>query len=497
MSRFFWKRTLAAVFACAGFAAVPWAPAKPPAPHSAHQVILIKEEGKPEQPCVVEHSTRMPDGTLRHRVRVLATGEVLEVLDYRQKQSAKAAPAPKPAAPAAQVHSTLPRPEYVSAPVKVSPPPIPVVRPSAARRGDDLPRAAERAHDPLFEPPTWVKERFLAPAAEASRAPAPAPAAEKPAERGLLGRLFGRQDAPRQQTAPDGDDCLTCAPVKLPAPTKAAPPRALAARPAATAAPKPAPPKGRSLQKETQDRRVARDEPTIRQRVGRWLGSDAKSDEAAAPAGGDAAARLATLPSAPRPLVPPQPAAAPAAESPYHTTLKPADEPAGAPAEMPAVTVPVAPRPARVAPAPAVKAPPPAKAMTARVAPRPATPAAASPAVRPAQAAEPVTAARPGTPEYHMARLRDALRPSAREDAALALASARRPMPLATVAALIRAVEHDPAPSVRACCIRCLSAAGVREPKFLALLEGLQESPDPQVSEEARHALAKLAAATE
>jgi hypothetical protein len=85
-----------------------------------------------------------------------------------------------------------------------------------------------------------------------------------------------------------------------------------------------------------------------------------------------------------------------------------------------------------------------------------------------------------------------ALRPSLRERAASALAEGRYGSRPEVKATLARAAFADPAPSVRAHCIKLLSKLGYHESSYLSFLGACADSKDLEVKQAALAALAKL-----
>lgn len=85
-----------------------------------------------------------------------------------------------------------------------------------------------------------------------------------------------------------------------------------------------------------------------------------------------------------------------------------------------------------------------------------------------------------------------ALRPSVREEAATALAEGRYGWRPEIQAHLARAAAEDPAPSVRAHCIRLLSKLGFHESDYRTQLESWAATAEPQLRKAARDALARL-----
>jgi len=88
--------------------------------------------------------------------------------------------------------------------------------------------------------------------------------------------------------------------------------------------------------------------------------------------------------------------------------------------------------------------------------------------------------------------MHDALFPSQRETAAERLAASSPSNP-AVIAAMVDVARHDPAVSVRTCCIRCLAAMHAGTPEVRAALEELRNDSDAAVAHEATDALLNLA----
>jgi hypothetical protein len=91
-----------------------------------------------------------------------------------------------------------------------------------------------------------------------------------------------------------------------------------------------------------------------------------------------------------------------------------------------------------------------------------------------------------------VADLHTALRPTVREDAATGLAEGRYGSRPEVKATLAYAAMTDPAPSVRAHCIRCLSALGYQHPVYVEFLRACAGSGSGEVQTAAAAALAKL-----
>jgi hypothetical protein len=93
----------------------------------------------------------------------------------------------------------------------------------------------------------------------------------------------------------------------------------------------------------------------------------------------------------------------------------------------------------------------------------------------------------------HVQTLFTAVRPSVREDAATALAEGRFGSRPEVKRVLAGAVVADPAPTVRAHCIRLLSSLGYHEPEYVAHLRTVADAGHPAVRLAATVALARLA----
>jgi hypothetical protein len=101
------------------------------------------------------------------------------------------------------------------------------------------------------------------------------------------------------------------------------------------------------------------------------------------------------------------------------------------------------------------------------------------------------------TPEniHQMAiALHDSLYPSQREWAAENMAAVDWHTHPQVVQALTTAAKEDPAPSVRASCVRCLANMKVNTVPVVAVVRGLKTDSDPRVRQEAERAMSVLAA---
>jgi hypothetical protein len=90
------------------------------------------------------------------------------------------------------------------------------------------------------------------------------------------------------------------------------------------------------------------------------------------------------------------------------------------------------------------------------------------------------------------ADLRGQLLPSLREVAAEAMTRDCRTRPELVVPVLMEGAQTDPAPTVRACCARCLGELHFRTVNCRSVLESLRSDEDPRVRAEAEWALSKL-----
>jgi hypothetical protein len=85
--------------------------------------------------------------------------------------------------------------------------------------------------------------------------------------------------------------------------------------------------------------------------------------------------------------------------------------------------------------------------------------------------------------------LRESLYPSQREWAAESLATVDWRKQPVVVQALVAAAKEDPAPTVRASCVRCLAKMHVNAVPVVGVIQGLKSDPDPRVRQEADLAL--------
>jgi hypothetical protein len=95
-------------------------------------------------------------------------------------------------------------------------------------------------------------------------------------------------------------------------------------------------------------------------------------------------------------------------------------------------------------------------------------------------------------PAEAMATLRDSIYPSQREFAASRLASLDWRGHGDVVQALVTAARQDPAPLVRAACVRALARMQCNTPQVLSTLQGLKTDGDPRVLHEVEQALATM-----
>src|SRR5262249_28899724 len=111
---------------------------------------------------------------------------------------------------------------------------------------------------------------------------------------------------------------------------------------------------------------------------------------------------------------------------------------------------------------------------------------------RPSAVAPPASG--PGSTAQRMAVLRDSLLPTQRADAAEALAQHDWHKEPQVVDALLKAAKEDPAPLVRAECVRSLGRLGVNTVPVVATCEALKndQNQDPRVRREAEQALFAL-----
>ena len=94
-----------------------------------------------------------------------------------------------------------------------------------------------------------------------------------------------------------------------------------------------------------------------------------------------------------------------------------------------------------------------------------------------------------------LAVLRDSLYPSQREWAAESLAALHGSQAQPEVVqGLVTAAKEDPAPSVRACCVRSIVQLRINTMPAVAVVQGLKDDPDPRVRREVEQALPVLTA---
>lgn len=77
--------------------------------------------------------------------------------------------------------------------------------------------------------------------------------------------------------------------------------------------------------------------------------------------------------------------------------------------------------------------------------------------------------------------LRDDMMPSMREIAAESLAQSQGRARPEVIAALAEAAEKDPAPTVRACCVRCLTTMSASSPECMAALHKVKAGSDSMI----------------
>ncbi|VTS04554.1 HEAT repeat domain-containing protein [Tuwongella immobilis] len=91
--------------------------------------------------------------------------------------------------------------------------------------------------------------------------------------------------------------------------------------------------------------------------------------------------------------------------------------------------------------------------------------------------------------EQLVAQLRESIRPSQREQAILGLVQIHRTLPTDVKTAFLTAAKDDPAAIVRATAIRCLAEKDVRDAEFVQLLKERATDTDPVIRIEAAAAL--------
>jgi hypothetical protein len=108
----------------------------------------------------------------------------------------------------------------------------------------------------------------------------------------------------------------------------------------------------------------------------------------------------------------------------------------------------------------------------------------------------PLSAIKPTPENIHQMEiaLHDSLYPSQREWAAENMAAVDWRTHPQVVQALTTAAKEDPAPSVRASCVRCLANMKVNTLPVVTVVRGLKNDSDPRVRQEAERAMSVLAA---
>jgi hypothetical protein len=100
----------------------------------------------------------------------------------------------------------------------------------------------------------------------------------------------------------------------------------------------------------------------------------------------------------------------------------------------------------------------------------------------------------PETLQQMVVALHDSLYPSQRELAAQSMSAADWRTHPEVVQALTTAAKEDPAVTVRAGCLRCLTNMRANTPQVVGVVRGLKNDSDPRVRQEAERALSVLAA---
>ncbi len=195
MIRYLRNGALAAALLGAAFSSPSAAAAAVPArmEYKRDQVILMKEQGKPDRRCVIISAKKQSDGSITYQVKALDNGDIITIHD-RPPSSAKKQ-TPTNTTPAANATNGVKRP--------------PDITNITSKAEANLPRAKPRSNDPLLNPGS--NEPLLNPPAkprsneplpgpvtptayqppEVSPNPAPQPEREKPRF-----RLFGRTEKP-------------------------------------------------------------------------------------------------------------------------------------------------------------------------------------------------------------------------------------------------------------------------------------------------------------
>jgi HEAT repeat protein len=95
--------------------------------------------------------------------------------------------------------------------------------------------------------------------------------------------------------------------------------------------------------------------------------------------------------------------------------------------------------------------------------------------------------------QKQIGKLKDALGPSEREMAALSLTAGPDRASAPVIAALTHAAKNDPAPTVRACCVRCLLRLSTDAPQVVPKLLEMQNDPNDSVKKTAEEAVQQIA----
>lgn len=139
MIRLFWKGALATVLLTIAFGnnlavAVPPTPSKKKSTTEAPttgEVIVLKEQGKPDRKCILLSSIPRPDGAISHQVKAMDNGEIMTIVE--PKSSATAASSSTTTTPTATAPAPVKSPNFVPEmqPVSSSKLPDPDAVPSA------------------------------------------------------------------------------------------------------------------------------------------------------------------------------------------------------------------------------------------------------------------------------------------------------------------------------------------------------------------------------
>lgn len=123
---------------------------------------------------------------------------------------------------------------------------------------------------------------------------------------------------------------------------------------------------------------------------------------------------------------------------------------------------------------------------------KPKTPMPPAAPKQPPATAQPATTQPPASLQEQLANLREGIAPSQRELAAMALTLGESHKSPEVVAALMNACRTDPAPMVRATCIRCLFRLAPDAPQVIPIIEERKSDKNVEVQKLAALALEEL-----